>query len=145
MTAAIDDPKFIKAFLFAGRATVTLVSQRTQKRYTFRVSAAKDSDTRFFVSVLNGPDNTADYVYLGMIEGGEFRLTKASKFAADSIPVRAFNFFFKHAVNEAAAPEVEVWHSGRCGRCNRVLTVPASLRTGLGEDCAAILGVPYDA
>lgn len=140
----IHDPKHVKTYLLAGRATVTLVSERTGARYTFRVNAAKDNDQRFFVSLLTGPDNESSYTYVGMIENGEFRLTKASKFAADSLPVRGFNYFWRHAVAEQAAADLTVMHAGRCGRCNRLLTVPASLKTGLGEDCAAILGVTYD-
>lgn len=33
-------------------------------------------------------------------------------------------------------PECEVWHEGRCGRCGRKLTVPESIETGIGPDCA---------
>jgi hypothetical protein len=35
----------------------------------------------------------------------------------------------------------EVYHEGRCGRCNRKLTVPESIETGLGPECASKLGL----
>ena len=34
-------------------------------------------------------------------------------------------------------------HVGRCGKCGRPLTTPASLDTGLGEICATELGVEW--
>jgi len=30
---------------------------------------------------------------------------------------------------------LEIWHEGRCGRCNRKLTVPASIALGIGPEC----------
>lgn len=36
---------------------------------------------------------------------------------------------------------VEIWHEGRCCRCNRKLTVPASIELGLGPDCAEDVGL----
>jgi uncharacterized protein DUF6011 len=39
-----------------------------------------------------------------------------------------------------ALSKVEVWHEGRCGRCARVLSVPASIMIGLGPDCLEIMG-----
>lgn len=35
---------------------------------------------------------------------------------------------------------LEVWHEGRCCRCCRVLTVPASVEMGYGPDCAEDIG-----
>jgi hypothetical protein len=34
-----------------------------------------------------------------------------------------------------------VWHEGRCGRCGRKLTVPESIESGFGPECASILGL----
>lgn len=39
------------------------------------------------------------------------------------------------------AREAYATRSGNCSRCGRTLTVPASLKRGLGPDCAALLGV----
>jgi hypothetical protein len=55
------DPAAVHAFIFGGRARFTLVSSGTGKRYTYRVAAAKDSDTMFFVSLLTGSSNETDY------------------------------------------------------------------------------------
>lgn len=40
-----------------------------------------------------------------------------------------------------ALGKVEVWHEGRCGRCARRLTVPASILIGIGPECAEIMGL----
>jgi Family of unknown function (DUF6011) len=125
----------LHAYATAGRATLTLTSEETGTRYTFRISAAKDCETRWFVSLLTGPDNTSDYSYLGMIDGTEFRTTKASKFAADSKPVRGFAFFWRHVAAQLFPPQMQIRHEGRCGRCGRVLTVPESIDSGLGPEC----------
>jgi hypothetical protein len=31
---------------------------------------------------------------------------------------------------------VEFWHEGKCCRCGRKLTVPASIASGIGPECA---------
>lgn len=126
------------AFMLAGNATFTLVSKKTGVRYTFNVSAGKNANTkgRFFVSYLTGPDNGSDYTYLGMVADGKFRLTKASKLALDSAPVKAFGYSFLNLLAQGTAPGVDIWHEGRCGRCGRPLTVPSSIELGLGPECA---------
>jgi len=56
-----------KEYTLAGHATITLSSQRTGARYTFRVTRAKRDDKPqdlWFVGLLSGPDNTADYAYV---------------------------------------------------------------------------------
>jgi len=80
---AITNIEDIKNFVFGGNATITLESTKTGKHFTFKVRVAKkDDDTDpFFVSVLNGPDNYANYSYVGIInsERDSFRLTQKIK------------------------------------------------------------------
>jgi len=39
-------------------------------------------------------------------------------------------------------PKGAVYHfEGRCRRCNRTLTVPASIRAGIGPVCAEVVGI----
>jgi hypothetical protein len=59
--------------------------------------------------------------------------------------------FRKDEIGDAALPfcrqlaKVEIWHEGRCGRCARRLTVPASIVIGIGPECAEIMGLgPLD-
>lgn len=131
------------AFIFAGKAVVTLRSAKTGTRYTYKVSKAEEREgqrieaasPRYFVSLLTGPENTSDYTYLGMVSNGELRLTKASKMPITAAPVKAMQFALAHPT----APELEIFHEGRCGRCGRVLTVPESVESGFGPECAGRL------
>jgi hypothetical protein len=132
-----------KTYALAGHATLTLTSQRTGARYTFKINQAEDDNgepkSLWFVSLLTGPDNHSDYAYLGVINNG-FRTTAKSKFAADSIPARAFAYFWKHVDAERMAPDLEVRHEGACGRCGRKLTVDTSIDKGIGPECERIMG-----
>lgn len=129
-------------FLFAGRAIVTLVSTRTGARYTYRVSRARDDESAtptLFVSLLAGPDNGGDYVYVGTIFANRKRLvlTRKSRCTNDSAPVKAFRYLLGGLV-AGSFGLMEVYHEGRCGRCGRRLTVPESIATGLGPTCAGL-------
>lgn len=139
-------PQIGRAFLLAGRAVFTL--QGRDARYTFRV-ARKDpaaGDTRppvYFVSLLTGPDNTSDYTYLGMLEPatGAVRLTRASRYTDASIPVKAIRWALPYLWRGLALPApARIYHMGRCGRCGRALTVPASVESGFGPECIGRIG-----
>jgi hypothetical protein len=129
------------AFALAGRAVFTAVSP-TGARFTYRIAAKKVCDGRgggvHFVSVLTGSDNEADYTFIGTIFGGEvFRASKHSRIDVESKSVQAFGWIWRHRSNPAP---VEVHHEGRCGRCGRTLTVPSSIESGLGPECARMAG-----
>lgn len=135
----------IKTFTLAGHAKITLESLRTGKWYTYQVNQAKDRETgelqpRWFVALLSGPNNDGDYTYLGMLDSNGFRLTQASKLKADSLPVRGFQFFWRHIEADKMPAEMEVRHSGHCGRCGRTLTTPESITRGIGPDCWSQMG-----
>lgn len=122
----------------AGNATLTLSSRRTGARFTYRVRLPDDGDGSFrFVSLLTGPDNTADYAYLGLLRGDALVRTRRSRIGEDAPSFRAFAYFARHVIGRGVLPpELEVRHEGRCGRCARPLTVPESIDRGLGPECA---------
>lgn len=122
-------------FALAGNAVFTIVSLKTQARYTYRVRRAKDGKDIWFVSLLTGQNNESDYTYLGVIRNGAFSLTAKSGMKADSLPVAAFAWFFRIAGQSAA---VEMWHAGRCGRCGHLLTTPESIAAGFGPVCMGV-------
>ena len=133
------------AFILAGNAYFTVRSAKTGVRYTFRVSLNKSGQKNgwkpmHFVSLLTGPDNTADYTYLGAIRTGLFYLTRASQMNEQSTPVRAFRYLYEHLSAKRFPADLELWHEGRCGRCGRKLTVPESVERGIGPECASIMG-----
>ena len=47
------------------------------------------------------------------------------------------------ARGEDISGKVTIRHEGRCGRCGRKLTTPASIDTGIGPVCAERMGIPH--
>jgi hypothetical protein len=149
----ITDAGAALRYTLAGRAVFTLKSARTGVHYTYKVSIAADrrgTHTRSlftdqanqegpvrFVHLLTGPDNTGDYTYLGVIRDGAFRLTGKSRMTLTAAPVLALNFALRQLRTGVLPAALEFWHSGRCGRCARLLTVPESVAAGIGPECAA--------
>lgn len=142
-------------FITAGNATFTLSipdSFATQHdvpdHYTFRIrrkEANGDYPEVYFVSLLTGPDNTSDYSYLGMLDvrTGDVRLTKASKQTEDSMCVRllrrTLSCLYNGEMDRIANAGFALHHEGKCGRCGRLLTVPESIESGIGPECAKIM------
>jgi len=123
-------------FMLAGNARITLQSEKTGVRYTYRVRQTENGDA-YFVSLLTGSDNESDYTYMGLMQPDlYFRLTKASRYGTQTAPVRAFCYVMKHLATGHMPPSVEISHEGRCGRCGRALTVPSSIASGIGPECA---------
>ncbi len=134
-------------FLLAGNARVTLVSRKTGTRFTYRVAAVREKrgPVTHFVSLLIGPSNDSDYRYLGTVRevlgrdvvskvfshGGAKAVAKATTPSA-----LAFAWFFGKLLLGQIPDELEVHHEGHCGRCGRALTVPESVLSGLGPECA---------
>jgi len=59
-----------------------------------------------------------------------------SKVLPDALSYKGFDWFFKMLKFNVALPEyVQVYHEGRCGRCGRKLTTPASIEAGFGPEC----------
>jgi hypothetical protein len=128
-------------FVTGGNATFTIVSKATDARFTYRVSVSDDKPDLFFVSLLTGPDNTASYSYLGTLGGGFWKHGKKSQISADAPSVKAFNWLWANLKQDSLPDTVEFWHVGRCCRCNRKLTVPASIESGIGPECASKMGL----
>ena len=131
-----------KSFVTAGNATFT-VSNGKGDWYTFRArrpKARKEGVTPpVFMQLLTGPDNRSDYTYLGVLDevGGFVRLTGASKLGQDTQPMKVLAFALRIIWGKQQLPEgYTIQHAGRCGACGRKLTVPSSIETGLGPECA---------
>jgi hypothetical protein len=132
-------------FILGGNATVTVRSKRSGNRFTFKVEKS-DDDKMFFVKLLVGPDNYKNYKYFGHVfannqknfyHGREGR----AKIEFDAPGAKAFRWSFDKLVNGTIPEELEIWHEGRCGRCGRKLTVPHSIATGFGPECAGRMGL----
>lgn len=134
----------IKKFILAGKATFTLESTRTGKWFTYMVNKKEFKNretgevekTFYFVSLLSGPQNDADYRYLGTINSKFYVNTTAkSKVSKDSISFKALSFFVSHLRNGILHDEINFYHEGVCGKCGKKLTTPTSISIGLGPIC----------
>jgi len=134
----IEDAAGALAFLYGGRARFTLKSLSTGKRYTYRVSKAKDRDDMFFVSLLTGPDNGSDYEYIGFLKtGGGISMMIAGRKGNPNHPAyKALDWALDGLSRGIMPAKLEFWHEGRCARCAKVLTDPVSIERGLGPECA---------
>jgi hypothetical protein len=146
-----------RTFVAAGNATFTVeipeafsTHNHTPAHYTYRVRykpAEGKWGEAWFVSLLTGPDNTSDYSYLGMLNAqtGEVRLTAKSSQSDASWSVRilrrVLTRLWAGQGEEIAAAGWKVHHQGKCGRCNRDLTVPESIERGIGPECWELMGM----
>jgi|SRR6478752_825415 len=129
-------PSALAAFVLAGNATFTVRSEQSGNRFTFKVRKPSETSPHF-VSVLTGSDNENDFSFLGSIFGGKvYSHGRKSSISAESLSARAAQWVVSKVIKGEPLNGCEVWHAGRCGRCNRKLTVPESIETGLGPECA---------
>jgi hypothetical protein len=153
--AVISNKEAAVRFMFAGNATFTLKSNKSGDHITYKVMRQKKDRNGnkytgdkpvYFVYLLTGPNNSDDYTYMGMIKDMQtsgFELTAKSRLRGDTRAVMAFQWYIDNLRRGGISTMVELYHVGRCGRCARQLTVPASISTGLGEECASKAGIPY--
>lgn len=143
--ARITDTNAIRNFIFAGKATFTLVSIRTGTRFTYRVSRAngEDEERPYFIGVLSGSDNESHYSYMGTIFPNNVqtvRFTAKSRVERDAPSAKGFCWFLARLISGGDLSQIEFWHAGCCGACGRLLTVPESIASGLGPVCAGKAG-----
>jgi len=132
-------------FITAGKATFT-VDNGKGEHYTYRVEAKEASGSypaAHFVKLLTGPDNNADYTYIGKLQAQDltFHLTPKSKATDDAKSIKVLRWALHMIKASKQLPEgYRIQHEGRCGRCNRVLTHPESIESGIGPECSKAIG-----
>jgi Family of unknown function (DUF6011) len=90
------------------------------------------------VGFLSGCDNESDYTYFGFLRddnGVNFWRSFASGQAPERL-ARIRKAVATIAGDQKAAGLAYALNSSRCCRCNRTLTVPASIHNGMGPECA---------
>lgn len=94
-----------------------------------------------FVGYLDGTDNEKNYRTFGFLNKRTGQVSFFNKFRASEPPERltriqrAVDIIFRQPDETGLAYALR---SSRCCRCNRTLTVPASINNGLGPECAKI-------
>lgn len=109
---------------------------------TIRIKAGTGNfEGKFVASYLSGSDNETDYTGFAFIgTDGSVNVWKKFKTAEGKVsPAMASKVLAVSVVLFGGADdarEAYAMRSGRCSRCNRKLTVPASLHRGMGPECA---------
>lgn len=162
----LGDLTKIAHFALGGDAIFTLENVTNGKRFTYRLTAGDPREGQdparapIFVKILTGSNNEEDYTLYGMIfrdDRGQpcFNLRRfdgtwgAKKFDSpigETAPsAKGIAWLLERIRENRSAPllfgdldeRFAVYHEGRCCRCGRTLTVPASIESGVGPDCAA--------
>jgi hypothetical protein len=113
---------------------VTITSAKSGEHRTFKVSTVQGGNLegKRIASLLVGPDNGSDYQGFGFVDDrgvrpwNRFRDDHAYAVFAKMLnePARYMAFGHKYQVE------------GHCRRCNKLLTHPDSIASGLGPVCA---------
>lgn len=134
------DPEATKKFILAGKAIITLESEKTGNHFTYRVKKDEQKNLHW-VYLLTGPNNCSDYSYLGRLVSGRFTTTKKSVTQIDAPSAAGFKYMCEWLGSGKMPPHMRIRHEGKCGKCGKKLTVPESIETGFGPECREMLGL----
>jgi hypothetical protein len=143
--AKFERPLPALEFICAGNSAFTLLSEKSGNKYSYRVKKAKHSTEDhppLFVYIMNGRAKLQAYDHIGTIFTSPTdlsfvweRVFQPRRSMVMLPALHAFQYAF-NALRVCKMPvNCQIWQSGRCGRCNRILTNPASILTGFGEEC----------
>lgn len=127
-------------YIMGGNSIFTLVVG--EKRYTYKILERINGFGQQFYSVmvLVGPDNVNNYRRFARIMeiDGMPKLELVSKTTNyieyfEYIKMLYYGLLFQ---DYSKISTWQVWHTGRCSRCGRLLTVPESIENGIGPECA---------
>lgn len=131
-----NTPETTKLSIVTHNGVVTATNKETGAWRTFRVRTQPDDANfmpgRRLVSLLAGPDNSFDFIAFGYVDdNGKIVLWKKHRGSA------FYEWVAAYLVNTAAyAEKVDTLFEGRCRKCNRALTTPESITSGIGPVCA---------
>jgi hypothetical protein len=108
---------------------------------TFRIKTAKNGGLKGkrILSLLVGPDNTADYNGFATLDDNATAFRVWRKFENGDMPFYAFmlaEMILKGDESRYVARGYRLLQSTVCRVCNRKLTTPESVKSGIGPDCA---------
>lgn len=108
---------------------------------TIRLQAARDkSDSRIFAKYLSGQSNETDFQYFATIFPGG-RVSNGGGFERQRLALKVVMGAAPSELGEMGLAYAMA--SSNCFNCGRKLTVPASIHSGLGPDCADKMGAFY--
>lgn len=129
--------ELITDYIYGGRGIMKLESPSGKHHYyMFQKPADRDAfpDDVVFVYAIHDFEKK---FYIGMIEQGQFRLTRNSRFLPDTEIVQGAFYIMKLAKRQNLVDRtpMRLCHMGMCARCGRELTTDRSIETGIGPKC----------
>lgn len=130
--------------------TFTIRNRETNEHRTFSIKTQPD-DAQFapgqrIVSLLTGPDNTHSYTGFAFINDNGIHVWKSKSNRGSELYKGWTNWDWMaemlwHIAANIPHPRFDVrryelMHEGRCLKCNRKLTTPESIESGIGPICA---------
>ncbi len=135
-------------YIMGGNSTFTLVADT--KRYTYKIleRVIGDGSSVYAVMVLVGPDNTRNYREFAKIKEVD-GMPKLELICRTTNYIEYFELIKKlyYSLLFNSYTQIsgwEVWHTGRCSRCGRLLTVPESIEKGIGPECESRINAFID-
>jgi hypothetical protein len=124
----------------------TVKSSKTGDHRTFKINTqgekAEFAPGKRVVSLFTGTDNTADEHYTGFAFIDDSGIAVWAKKQGEGLWEKYAEMLWTLALDGAFSPWAEkgytIVESGTCIRCNRILTNPESLTTGIGPICAGL-------
>lgn len=137
---AFKDVTMLRDFMYAGKAKLSIRSEKTGKHFTYKIRKAPNAPDTWFVWRLV----KAGYIYLGTIFPSDEQIPhKSFRATRKTLPIirtdpayEGFVWFFRkmEELNDIP-PNVTVYHEGKCGMCGIELTDPISIAEGYGPTC----------
>lgn len=127
-------------FFYGGKAEFVIQSKETAKSFSYSVYGLDtDSGKIYFVcAILN-----QRRIFIGSIfNKKEFKFsTKAytENITANSLVVKSFKWLFEVLKYKSIQHfhKIKFYHTGKCGKCGRILTNPESIKIGIGPVCVS--------
>ncbi len=141
------------AQMLAGKSIFTIEHPSTGTRFTYRIEAPAANNKKYskdmrFIKVFTGNDNenSRHYTYFAHLRViaspvHQSRLTFTYKWANGKIgrtapSIQMFEFVIASLRQGTMPADYTIWHEGKCCKCGRKLTVPTSIASGIGPECA---------
>lgn len=121
-----------RTYAFGGKSIITIVSNKTQRHYTYKFTAVKGEAGAFIVEVMIGHKYYAFGKILRFGKGFKYIPKYVSK---QDINYKAFMWTWRHIVNNVFPKKVYVWREDKCCVCGKRLTFPESIVKGIGPEC----------
>lgn len=146
----LDNNKAIE-FLLAGKSEFIAVSGRTGYKIKYKITRKEsnkkdDNASEYVYFIKTVVDNQEVYAGILYYDNKEqiFKFSRGQKGKLDihHINIKSLLYIINNLYRGNSKLNVRIYHMGRCGRCGRALTTPESILTGLGPECAKMLGIP---